>query len=187
MVPLTSLWLPILLGSVLVFLVSSVVHMMLKHHRNDFAPLPNEDAVRAQLRAANIAPGDYYVPLPGDQKAMKSPEYQAKLAEGPVAFMTFLPNGSVGMGSSLIQWLLYTLVISVFVAYLTGRTVGAGVEYMTVFRVAGTVAFLGYAGAQPVQSIWGKRKWSTTWKHVGDGFLYALVTAGAFAGFWPEG
>ena len=53
-------------------------------------------------------------------------------------------------------------------------------------RVSGAVAFIGYAGAHPVASIWGKRKWGTTIKHTFDSFVYALLTAGAFGGFWPS-
>ena len=90
------------------------------------------------------------------------------------------------MGKSLIQWFIYSLVLGVFVAYVTSRTTGAGAEYLQVFRVAGVAAFLGYAGAEPVAAIWGKRKWSTIGKRIFDGFIYALVTAGAFAGFWPN-
>jgi hypothetical protein len=34
--------------------------------------------------------------------------------------------------------------------------------------------------------IWDGVPWRNVWKNVFDGFLYALVTAGSFAGFWPE-
>ena len=34
-VPLTALWLPILLSAVVVFLASSVLHMVLKYHFKD--------------------------------------------------------------------------------------------------------------------------------------------------------
>ena len=59
-------------------------------------------------------------------------------------------------------------------------------EYLKIFRVSGAVAFIGYVGAQPIQSIWGKRKWATTLRYVLDGLIYSLLTAGAFAGFWPD-
>ena len=46
MVSLASLWLPIVVSAVIVFLASWVVHMFLPHHRSDFAKLPpQEDAV----------------------------------------------------------------------------------------------------------------------------------------------
>ena len=46
---------------------------------------------------------------------------------------------------SLIQWFIYLVVISFFVAYISKLALGAGAEYKEVFRVAGTVAILGYA------------------------------------------
>ena len=40
MVPLTSLWLPILLSAVVVFVASNVIHMVLGYHRSDYDQLP---------------------------------------------------------------------------------------------------------------------------------------------------
>ena len=72
------------------------------------------------------------------------------------------------------------------VAYLTGRTIGAGAEYLTVFRVAGTAAFLGFAGASASESIWKAMPWSVTLKHIFDGLIYSLLTAGVFGWLWPS-
>ena len=49
------------------------------------------------------------------------------------------------MPKFLGQWFGYCLVISFFVAYLTGHTLDPGAHYLAVFRVAGTAAFLAYA------------------------------------------
>jgi hypothetical protein len=35
-------------------------------------------------------------------------------------------------------------------------------------------------------SIWRGQSWGTTWKHVADGLVYALVTAGTFGWLWPS-
>ena len=74
MVPLTDLWLPILLSAVFVFIVSSIVHMVLPHHRTDYAKVPREDDVMAALRPFNIAAGDYLMPRPDSPSAMSSPK-----------------------------------------------------------------------------------------------------------------
>jgi hypothetical protein len=187
MVSIVSLWLPILLTAVIVFLISAVLHMVLRYHWGDFKEIPGESTVLQTIRTANVPPGDYAFPRPKDPKEMKTPEFQERYRQGPVGFLTVVPSGGTAMGKSLVQWFLYTLVVGVFVAYVTGRTVPPGAEYMSVFRVAGTVAFIAFAGSQPMISIWEKRSWSTTWKHVFDGFVYGLLTAGAFAGFWPGG
>ena len=62
MVGASDLWLPILISSVLVFLVSAIIHMVLKYHNRDYTRLPNEDAVRAAIRAGNPAPAQYIIP-----------------------------------------------------------------------------------------------------------------------------
>ena len=185
MVPMTSLLIPILVAAVLVFVVSSIIHMMLKYHKNDFGQVPSEDAVMDALRPFNIPPGDYVVPCPGSSQAMKSPEFQEKMNKGPVAFMTVMPNGQVSMNSSLVQWFVYCILVGLFAAYITGRSLGPGADYLPVFRFAGTTAFAGYALALLQNSIWYKRAWSATLKSVFDGLLYALVTAGVFGWLWP--
>lgn len=50
MVSLTSLWLPILVSAVIVFVASSIIHMVLPYHRSDMRKLAQEDEVLAALR-----------------------------------------------------------------------------------------------------------------------------------------
>ncbi len=115
---------------------------------------------------------------------MSSPEMLAKYNQGPVAFMTVLPTGPPAMGKSLTQWALFCLAMSLFAAYLTGRTVGRGAEYLAVVRVAGTTAFLGFGAGQAVDSIWKAQPWSVTLKHTFDGLVYAPLTTGVFGWLW---
>jgi hypothetical protein len=180
-----SLWLPVLLAAVVVFVVSSIIHMALPYHRNDFQAVPKEDAVMDALRPFSISPGDYLMPRPRTMADMKSEEYQQKLAKGPVAVFTVFPNGQGSMASALIQWFLYSVVIGIFAAYITGRALGPGALYIEVFRFSGTVAFMGYALALAQASIWYKKSWSTTLKSMFDGLIYALLTAGMFGWLWP--
>lgn len=186
MVSIPALWLPILLSAVLVFIVSSILHMALPYHKSDFARVPREDDVMDALRPFDIPPGDYGLPLAGSSKEMSNPEFLEKMKRGPVLFMTVLPSGPPAMGASLAQWFLYSVVVGVFSAYVTGRAFGPGTEYLTVFRFTGTIAFAGYALALAQNSIWYKRKWSTTLKSAFDGLLYACVTGGAFGWLWPS-
>jgi hypothetical protein len=185
MVSLSSLWLPILLAAVVVFLASSIAHMLLPWHRKDFRGAPNEEALRTALRSIDLPPGDYMVPHGGGPEAMKSPEFQKKMQEGPVVLMTVLPPGPGDMGTSLIQWFVYCVVVSVFAAYLASRAVAPGGDYLQVFRFAGTAAFLGYSLALWQGSIWFKRSWGTTFRSTVDGLAYALITAGIFGWLWP--
>lgn len=185
MVPTLQLWLPILLSAVAVFVVSSIIHMLLKYHQSDYMKLPQEAEIMDLLRPFDIPPGDYMMPRGEGTKDMNNPEFIEKFTRGPVALMTFWKSGPPSMTGSLIQWFLFCLLIGAFAAYLTGRAVGPGAEYLEVFRFAGTAAFGGYSLATFSESIWFKKKWSTTLKHVFDGFVYALVTAGMFGWLWP--
>jgi hypothetical protein len=185
MVPLTSLVLPIVIAAVLVFVASSIIHMFTTIHRNDVKRVPSEDEVMAALRPYNIPPGDYVLPHVGSSANMKNPDVVAKLNKGPVVFMTVMPTGVPGMGSSLVQWFLYCILISVFAGYLAGRALAPGAEYLEVFRFAGTAAFAGYALALMQNSIWWKRDWVVTLKNMVDGLVYGLLTAGAFGWLWP--
>ena len=186
MVSVMSLWLPILLAAVLVFVVSSIIHMFLKYHQTDFSGLANEDGVMDALRPFNIPPGDYVTPHAGSTEAMKSPEFTEKCDKGPVVFMTVLPNGPVQMGSSLAQWFGYCIVVGLFAGYVASRAVGPEPHYLDVFRFVGTVAFAGYGLALMQNSIWYKRNWSATLKSMFDALVYSLVTAGTFGWLWPS-
>ena len=186
MVSLLSLWLPILLGAVFVFVVSSIIHTVLTYHQNDYRQVPDEDAVRSALRPLAIPPGDYVVPKPANAKEMKTPEFQAKATEGPVVFMTVFPNAPFAMGKQLVLWFVYSVIIGIFAGYLASRTLGPGTEYLQVFRVTGTVAFAGYGLALLQRSIWFGQSWNATAKSVFDALIYALFTAGAFGWLWPS-
>lgn len=185
MVPVLSLWLPILLSAVAVFFVSAIVHMVLKYHTTDYVRLPAEDEIRGALQRHNIPPGNYMTPWGGGMEAMKDPAWLEKYERGPVAFMTFMQPGKPSMTNELIQWFLYSIVVSIFAAYIAGRALPAGANYLDVFRFTGAVAFAGYALGQWQETIWYKRKLSTTIKNTFDGLLYALFTAGVFGWLWP--
>jgi Flp pilus assembly protein TadB len=186
MVPILSLWLPILLSAVLVFVVSSLIHMVLGYHANDYRKLPDENGFAEALRRFNIAAGEYALPHAANAKEMKSPEFQEKRKKGPGAILTIWPGGQTSMAASLIQWFLYSVVVGIFSAYVAGRALGPGAYYLAVFRFAGVTAFACYAIAGWQQSIWYKRAWSTTVKNTIDGLVYALLTAGVFGWLWPR-
>jgi hypothetical protein len=187
MVSLFDLWLPILLSAVATFLISSVIHMALKYHNSDFAKLPDENRVMDALRPFKLPSGDYVFPHCTDNKVRGSQEYLDRVKEGPVAFMTVLPNGDFGMGKSLALWFVYALVVGVFTAYVAGLALSPGAEYLGVSRVVGATAFMGYGLALLQNSIWYKRRWSATLKSVFDALIYALLAGGIFGWLWPAG
>ena len=177
-----ELWMPIVVSAAAVFLVSSVAHLLLKYHQSDYARLPDEGLVGG-LR--DVAPGNYVVPHASDLAEMKSEAYQQRLAAGPVCFVHLRPNGTLGMGTALVQWFVYSLLVGVFCAYLGALAIEPDSAYLDRFQVTGAVAFLGYAFMAVHEAMWKAGKWSTTLKFMLDGTVYALVTAGIFAALWP--
>lgn len=186
MTGLSALWLPILLSSVIVFLASSIIHMASPWHKSDYPRVPNEDRVMEALRPLAIPAGDYMIPRPSSREEMRSPEFAEKMKKGPVMVLTVMPNGPMSMGRNLIFWFLYLAIVSLFAAYVAGRALPVGAQYLRVFRFAGVTAFLGYAVALWQMSIWYRRAWSTTIKATVDGLIYALLTAGTFGWLWPR-
>jgi len=186
MVSIASLWLPILLSAVAVFIVSSVIHMFLGYHAADYQKVPAEDDLMAAVRKLDIPPGDYMVPCPTSHRAFKDPAFLEKFKAGPRAMMTVLPGGPIKMGPQLVQWFLYTILIGITAAYISGRALGPGAHYLAVFRFAGATAFYGYSLALIQASIWYKKSWGTTLRSMFDGLVYALVTAGFFGWLWPR-
>jgi hypothetical protein len=186
MVPIGMLWLPLVLSAVIVFFASFIMHMLLPYHRGQLKRVPREDDVMAALRPFNIPPGDYGMPHVSTPKEMKDPAFLAKRQAGPVAFMTVMRPGSYSMGKYLAMWFAYSLVVNAFAAYIAGRALGPGVDYLQVFRFVGSTAFLGYSLALAQNSIWGGRAWSTTLTSIFDGLVYGLLTAGTFGWLWPR-
>jgi hypothetical protein len=100
--------------------------------------------------------------------------------------LTVFPNGQPSMGMNLVLWFLYIAVIGFFSAYVAGRTLSIGADFLHIFRLTGVTAFLGYSAALWQMSIWYRRAWSTTIKSTVDGLIYALLTAITFVWLWPH-
>ncbi len=186
MVPIVALWLPILLSGVFVFVVSSIIHMALRYHRKDFAALPDEEAARATLGKQNLARGQYAIPFACEMKQMREPATLRKYEDGPVVMLTVLAKGLPRIGPRLVQWFAFSIIIAIFVAYLTGRTLATGTPPMQIFRFASTIAWLGFGGGIVWAGIWKGVPWSKVWLDVFDALVYGLCTGGAFAWFWPR-
>jgi hypothetical protein len=184
-VPVTALWLPILVSALFVFVASSIIHMVLALHRNDFRKVPDEPGLTEAFRSMKLTPGDYCLPFVESSSAFKDSAFIDRVKQGPTVFMTVLPGRDLAMGAQLSQWFLFSVLVSVFAGYIAGAALGPGAEYLQVFRFTGTMAFAGYTLAFYPQSIWYKRPWRLQVLNTLDGLVYALLTAGVFGWLWP--
>lgn len=187
-VEMTSLWLPIIVSAVVVFFASSIVWMVLPHHKSDYKSLPDENALAGALRAQGAQPGQYCIPSmigPDGKQDCKSPAFQEKVKAGPWATLTVLPSWP-SMGRSLGLWFVHLLVIAAVVAFITSRTLAPGASFRAVFQVAGAAAFLPFALMAVPQHIWKGLPASIVVKEFFDGLAYALITGATFAWLWPD-
>ena len=182
---LLSLWLPILLSAVTVFVISSLIHMVLKWHASDYGALTNEDAVRAAIRAGHPAPGRYVIPHCKDMKEMGGDVMKKKYEEGPVGHITLLPNGPHNMGKYLGLWFLWSLVISAVAAWLAAKAFGVDHVYARpAAKLAAAITFIAHGFGTVTESIWMGRPWSSSAKHLLDAALYAAGSGLVFCWLW---
>ena len=183
MVPIASLWLPILLSAVVVFFVSFLLHSVLPFHRSDYSKAPTEDAALDALRGTPV--GNYMIPHSRGPADRKDPTFMEKMKRGPIALITVLPSPPPSIAKNLVLWFIYCIVVGTFAAYISGRALPPGTLYPDVFRFAGATTFMGYGLALAQDSIWFGKKWSTTIKSTVDSLIYALLTGGIFGWLWP--
>lgn len=180
-----DLWQPILLSAALVFIWSAVSWTLLPWHNAEWQGLPNAEAVRAAIKSAGFAPGQYMFPWVDDPKTRRSPEAMATFAEGPSGIVTILKPGPMSMGGMMTKALLFNLVVSLFVAYVVAHAFGANLaaaSYGSVFRIAGCVAFMAYAFGTVPDVIWFGKPWKLWLLAAFDALVFSLLVGGTFAG-----
>jgi hypothetical protein len=185
MVALSSLWLPIVLAAVAVFIASFLAWVISPHHKKDWVGVPDEGGFMEALRGLNVPPGQYVFPYCPNPASMKEPEKKARWEQGPYGTLNVW-RGKPNMARNLVLTFLFFLLASVFVAYLASRTLSPASEYLEVFRVTGVAAILAYCFAFIPNAIWFGRSLRSVVMDVVDGVIYGLLTAGIFAWLWPE-
>lgn len=173
-----TLWLPIIASAVVVYIAGAAIWMAMPWHKTEWKKTSDEEALRAVLKGTQ--PGMYTVPNVKDQADFKKPDVQQKFIEGPQAFITVVPSGMPKMGGKLVMMFLFNLIVATICAYMVSRTLPSGADYLSIFRVSGTVAFVAYGMAYVQESIWFGRQWSSTLRTFLDALIYALLTGGIF-------
>ena len=186
MTSLSALLLPIIVAAVVVFILSSIIHMALPWHRDEYPYLENQGSVLDGIHKFGLAAGDYMLPRPKTPADMKTPEFM-KMFESGAVMMTLMPPGDFAMGATMVKWFVYDLIVSLFAGYVASAALPPGTPYLKVFQVVGTSAFMAYSFALWPQRIWYKRSMTVTLKATIDGLVYGLFTAGVFGWLWPKG
>ena len=173
-----DLWQPIVASAVICWIASALIWTVLPWHKGDYAKAADEEGVRAALKGES--PGFYNVPHCTSQAELKEPGMQEKFADGPIAFVTVLPNGLPSIGRNMALMVGFFIFVGILCAYFVSRTMGADADYLDVFRIAGTVAFIANGVGHIPDSVWFGRPWPHTAKSLFDGLIYGLLTGGVF-------
>jgi hypothetical protein len=182
---LPQLWLPILVTAVLIFIASSLIHMVIKWHNADYKKLSNEDAVLAAIRSGTSAPGQYIMPYCSDMKEMQNETMKQKYIDGPIGIMTIRKNGVPAIGGMLIQWFVFSVVVAALAGLLALQSFGLGADHHRAGHLVGMVSLLTYFGGSVQMAIWMGKPWSAVFKDLIDSLIYATISALVFMWLWP--
>lgn len=176
---LPSLWLPILLSAVVVWIAAFVAWSFLPHHARDWTGLPDEGAFINAIRSLGIPPGRYCFPHCADRRMRKDPEFQRKWKEGPAGeFNLWRP---VNMARNMALTFVVYLVIGFLVGYLAAATLQRGDSFGRFFQVTATAGILGYAFGHIPHAIWFQHGRNSILSTLADGVVYGLLTGLVFA------
>ena len=181
---LLSLWLPILVSAVVVWIASAMAWMVLPHHGNDWKGLPDEAGFFEALRALKIGPGQYGFPHVADRKQRNDPEFAKRCEAGPKGVLNVWPE-KISMGRNMVLSFLFYLVVGVFVAYLGSIALPRGASFAKVFQLVGTAGIMAYTFASIPTAIWFNKPAPNVLSDLGDGVAYGLLTGAVFGVLWP--
>ncbi len=110
------------------------------------------DKLPAAWRLAQVSTASHLLRRPQGARQGRD---EGEIRKGPIGVVTVWPAGRRRTGHHLGLWFRhYIVVLSIFVAYLASRTLpmerGGHLE---VFRFAGTLAFVAYAGSDSVVTL----------------------------------
>ena len=181
---LARLWLPIVLSSVAVFILSAASHMVLPWRKREWGRFAGQDRLQEALQG--IEPGSYGFPAAPTQQEQMGKEWMARWSRGPSGWLTVAPPGPISMGRNLALSFLTFLGVSFLVAYVAALSLGPATPTLTVVRVVSTVGVLAYGVGTLFNSIWYHRPWRAYASDLFDAFLFAFAMAGVFGWLWPR-
>ena len=176
-----SLWLPILISTIALFIASFLSWMVLRLHEKDWVKIDEEDRLIATIREMGIPLGNYMFPGATSAEEMNSPEYQEKYKNGPRGLIQILP--AANMATNLGLTIAYFLFCNATFAYLASFALDRpDMDFITIFRFVSTIALLTFGASMIQHAIWFKNR---VVGHVIESIAYALIAGAIFAVFWP--
>jgi len=176
-----DLWLPILLAGLATHIASTIAWTLLPHHKPEWNKLPAEEGLLDFLDQNSVAASQYLFPFCDDPKLMSEPEFKQKMETRCRGMLILWPKPP-NMGKAIGLTLAFFLVAAFAIGYLASIAFAPGASMMEIFRLVFMAGLLCHV-AGPFPGVFWFRKYVAM--EMLDGLVYALITAGIFAGLWP--
>jgi hypothetical protein len=185
-VSVVDLLIPILVAGGMVWLASAVLWMVLPHHHGEYRQLPDEEAFRALMRDQTLPEGQYIFPYLRRWEEASTEQGRRKFEQGPVGFLTVMANRVPSISRHMLLTLAHYLLVGTAIAWAASLFIPPSADYAMVFRPVAVMALLAHGAALIPEAIWYGKPWGNVLRGLFDAAVYALLTAGAFAGLWPS-
>ncbi len=184
---LSQLWIPIVVSSAAVWVIAAIIWMAMPHRKSEWSAVGDQTKFVDMLRTFELRPGNYMFPFCGSKTDMKDETLQRLLKEGPMGTI-HIWRGMRPMGVCMLASFVFYLVVGVFVAYLGWHAFEGkpNPNYLHVFQITGTTAFMAYTFALIPNGIWFGKPIKSIAFDVIDGLVMGLVTGGIFGWLWPS-
>jgi hypothetical protein len=121
-----------LLAGVVLFVWYGLAWMVLPHHKGDYRPCPNRDAIAAALASVQPIDAWYMLPCPEDfAQGLRDPQLQKRWEAGPNACLVVLKPGPCMRGGTFA------------VGFVLNALEGLGLAALTALSLAHTQALPG--------------------------------------------
>lgn len=182
---LVGLWIPIVASAIAV--VSVRLGVQLAGLRScEVKDLPEEEATVEQLQKSGIGPGMYQFPSGRRKLAPDREELRMqRINSGPWGTINIRAQPP-SIGRQILQTLLFCLVTSLVVAYLSTLALSSGARFLQVFQVTGTAGILAYAFGGVQNTIWFGTNLRGALLDAIEGICFGLMTGVVFGLLWPR-
>lgn len=85
--------------------------------------------------------------------------------------MIIRQSGAINLAPFLVKRFVFSLVVGFFAAYVAAHTLALGRDYLQVFRVVGSVAFMAYGLGNLANGIWKGETWAWLSRKVSMGLM----------------
>ena len=178
--------LPVMLSAAFVWLASAASWMALPHHIGEYRGVKDEADLADALRRQSLPRGQYILPHLDRWEDAATPGGRERFVNGPVAFLTILPNRVPSIRRHLLLTLAHYVLVAAGIAWAAQTFIPLGAAYAQVFPPVAIMALLAHGSALIPEAIWYGKPWGNVLRGLLDAAVFALLTAGSMAATWPS-